>query len=229
MDNHNNELSSDKLCKTGAIAETSSEYIMPNVQNGPFIAKIPIVISKSKVSISIESTVMLDQPAVDIRGCSGDVYLNYCKLFYEGKKRYGKLFLNGYIDEKIEYSGVHDANGKYTNGNIRFFNVKIPFECSAIIEYYCPPIVRKPNSLLPVKLLGTCLNPEDLNNHYGREQNPEELFCEIEEANILDRDITRQISHTKVEGTDNSIFEALYENMTISITLLLLQRRLVKQ
>jgi len=122
--------------ETRTITEVQSEPIYPTGRCGPVLARIPVVISQSKVHIDIESRVCFDHSVFDIYSHSRNIYLTQCKLLNMGNKRYGKIYLNGYVSENIAYAaycmkGREYGNKKSTSADMLYKTLKVPFECVA--------------------------------------------------------------------------------------------------
>jgi len=70
----------DTKIESKTIAEVQSESIMPSGRYGPLVARIPVIISQSKVHVSVNSEICLDHKVIDIRNCTRSVFLTHCTL-----------------------------------------------------------------------------------------------------------------------------------------------------
>ncbi len=208
-------MATEKFCETRTIVESQSESVRPLGRNGPFIASIPIVISQTKLHINIETKVNLEQPVISIRNCERDVYISHCKLLDLGNKRYGKIYMNGYIRENIEYTTEDSVKNQEVHGHLRYITVKIPFDCAARVDYFTPPTIEVSNRFIPVDLVGV---NRDSGNAYCVNTS-EKLYCDLGKVNILEVNITE-------DQSDNSL-NTLNEQMMIFITFTLLQNQMV--
>ena len=74
---------------------------------GPVTVKIPVVLTECTVTITVESSLKLEDVVLEIKHIRKNVYLNQCKLIpnsENGKPNTGILFLDGFIRKNIEYS-----------------------------------------------------------------------------------------------------------------------------
>ena len=229
-------LNEEKFCESKIITESQSETIKPVGRSGPFIARMPVVISQSRVHIHVESRIKLDQPVADIRNCKRDVYLTGCKLLDAGNKRSGKIYLDGYIKEGLEYAAIADVSEERIRGDVRHLTVKVPFECTAKVEYYLPPAIKGAAGLLSVELLETGRGTEE--SFFARcgeraaglpcgIKRAERLYCEVEEAQVAEMDIIKARTFFGKDGVDERMFDAVIEQLSISVTFTLLQNQLV--
>lgn len=229
-------LNEEKFCESKTIAESQSETIKPVGRNGPFIVRMPVVISQSRVHIHIESRIKLDQPVADIRNCKRDVYLTGCKLLDTGNKRSGKIYLDGYIKESLEYAAIADVNEERIRGDVRHLTVKAPFECTAKVEYYLPPAIKGGTGLLSVELSESGRGTEEsFSARYGERaagqpcgiKRAERLYCEVEEVQVEEMDMVKTRTFFGKDGIDERMFDAVVEQLSVSITFTLLQNQLV--
>ncbi|MED1918677.1 hypothetical protein P4V64_25535 [Bacillus thuringiensis] len=83
--------------------------------------RVPVIVGEYKVEIPLDEDIMFEEEIRGIKGISNEVILKECRLvptqFYpslgEGtrKAREGDLFLEGYIQQNIEYSVADKTNG----------------------------------------------------------------------------------------------------------------------
>lgn len=208
----------DPRVETKTITESQSEPIWLSGRYGPLIARIPVIISQSKIHINIKSEVYLDRFVVDIRNYSRKVFLTQCKLLDLGNKRQGKIHLNGHINESIEYASQNNTSDKSLNSaDICYKTFKVPFECAAKIEYSTRPMFKTANQFISVSL------PEMVNETENLNLSRERFFGELDDVTICESDILRENTLSEDNDNDNQIFDALVEYMIVSITFTLLQ------
>lgn len=201
-------MNKDTRVDAKTITEVQSESLNPSGRYGPLVARVPVIISQSKVNISINSEVSLDHTVLDIRDCTRNVYLTQCSLLDMGNKRHGKVHISGCINESIEYA----ASEKNPNSaELCFKNIKIPFEFAAKIEYCSRPMFITPNKFITVGI------PSVPNQSMSGEK----LFCELENSEICEADIIKKSSFPK--ENDLHTFDTLIEYMVVSITFTILQ------
>ncbi|MFZ5989608.1 MAG: hypothetical protein ACOYWZ_21125 [Bacillota bacterium] len=211
------DLFAQTLCEARTITEIQSESIWPAGRYGPLVARIPVIISQTKVHINIESKVDLDHSVLAIRNCSRNVFLTQCKLLDIGDKKHGKVHLNGYISESIEYAASNCIKDTKLGADIRYKTVKVPFECATKIEYCSRPVLKTPNQFISVRLPETEKAVGDL--FLSRER----MFCELEEVSVAESDKIRVYTSLKNTGSDDHVPDTLIEYMIISVTFTLLQ------
>ncbi|HOM02604.1 MAG TPA: hypothetical protein PLH43_07245 [Acetivibrio sp.] len=212
--------------ETRTITEVQSEPIYPTGRCGPVLARIPVVVSQSRVHIDIESMVCFDHSVLDIYSHSRSIYLTQCKLLNMGNKRYGKIYLNGYVSENIAYAayGLKDreyGNKKGTSADMLYKALKVPFECVTKIEYCTSPVFKTSNGFIPVALPDKENSPE--NSYFLGER----LFCELDEASICESNVERKKRFSGVNAKGDS-FDTLTEYLILSITFTLLQWQQVR-
>lgn len=190
------------------ITEVQSESIIPLGRYGPLVARIPVIITQSKVHISINTEISLDHEAIDIRNCTRTVSLSQCSLLDLGDKRHGKVYLNGYINENIEYATFQSLADSSTS-KLCFKAVRIPFEFSAKIDYCTRPTTLTSNRLVPVNL--SLSSDQSLSK--------EGFMCQLDEAEICEADIIKKSLIPK----NNNSFDTLTEYLVVYITFTLLQ------
>lgn len=177
--------------ETRTITEVQSEPVYPTGRCGPVLARIPVVVSQSKVHIGIESKVCFDHSVLEIYSNSRKVYLTQCKLLNTGNKRYGKIYLNGYVSENIAYATYclkdrEYGNKKNTSADVLYKALKVPFECVTKIEYCTFPVFKTSNGFITVALPDKENIPED--SYFSGER----FFCELDEASICESNVERK-------------------------------------
>jgi len=189
------------------INEIQSESILPSGRYGPLVARIPVIISQSKVHISINTEISLDDIAIDIRNFKRSLYLNQCSLLDLGDKRHGKVYISGYIDESIEYTANQSDDN--SSAKLCFKAVKIPFEFAAKIEYCTRPALLISNRFISVSLSSS------LNQSLEKDG----FLCQLDEAEICEADIIKRSSSAK----DNNTFDTITEYLVLYMTFTILQ------
>jgi len=190
------------------ITEIESESIIPSGRYGPLVARIPVIISQSKVHININTEISLDDRAIDIRNCKRSVFLNKCSLLDMGDKRHGKVYISGYIDESIEYTSFQSIDDTGST-KLCFKAVKIPFEFTAKIDYCTRPVFLTSNRFISV----------NLSSSINQSATKEGLLCQLDEAEICEADIIKK----SLFANDNNTFDTLTEYLVLYITFTILQ------
>lgn len=197
----------DTKIESKTIAEVQSKSIMPLGRYGPLVARIPVIISQSKVHVSVNSEICFDHKVIDIRNCTRSVFLTRCSLINMGDKRHGKVHLSGFINENIEYTTAKSVESNFQS-ELYFKTIKIPFEFAAKIDYCTHPIFLTPNRFIPVSL-----------SSFPNQSSKESFLCQLDEADICEADIIRK----NVSSKDLPTFDTLKECLILSITFTILQ------
>ena len=227
--NHGNDKYGEMYCDARTITECQSETIRPAGRNGPLIARIPVIISQAKVHIHVQAKLKLEQPIVSIRGCKRNVFATSCRLMDMGNKRNGKLYIEGFIKESIEYADGEYVDERECGGYIRFATFKVPFECTAKIEYYVFPVLETSDRLIPVKMLGVCGCNE---NGYSSsivqsEEQYNSLYCHLDDITIKSTDIAKDQWYDHGNSFSKRGTRSIAEHLMISAKLTVMQEQLI--
>ena len=196
------------------------------------VSTFPIIIAEKSIDIPIESTFRLKNAALDIKNMKKDVYLTNSKLLPLYKKDdispslNGKLFLEGFVRNKVDFSIAKDVHDGIINLDTESLIIYIPFKCTTLIQYKVPPILSKQNALdyIPIYVSLNCL---DINKSYDEyiDCSVPPINCEIEKAKIYE-------TYTLVDKTpfnkDFPVeinFNTIKENIIINLSLTLLQEQ----
>jgi len=198
----------DKKIESKTIAEVQSESIIPSGRYGPLVARIPVILSQAKVNVSISSEICLDHKATNIINRTRSVFLTQCSLLDIGDKRHGKVHLNGYINESIEYTACQCVDNN-SPSELYFKTIKIPFEFATKIDYCTRPTFLTPNKFISV-------NVSSLLNQAFAGTN---LLCQLDNTQISESDIISK----NICPTDSKAYTSLTECLVVSITFSLLQ------
>lgn len=221
------EVHGDRICEARTVTECRSEAIRPSGRGGPLIARLPVVIAQTRIHTYLESRVRLNSAAVRITSCKRDALITRCSLLDLGNGRYGKICINGYVREDMEYVEAAAIEGLDTSGAVRFQLVHVPFECMARVEYYLPPALKRANRFIPVQITASAADTEVLSRRENGVQKdisgPEGFFCELNEVKILEADIMGEPLYPAENRYHESAFDEIAEHMALSIVLSLLQ------
>lgn len=190
------------------ITEVQSESLIPSGRYGPLVARIPVIISQSKVHISINTEISLEHRAVDIRNCTRTVILTQCSLLDMGDKKHGKLYLAGYINENIEYMAFQSIDDS-SSSKLCFKTIRIPFEVATKIDYCTRPFFLTSNRFISV----------GLSSSLNQSATKENLLCQLDDFEICEADIIKR----NLSSEDSNTFDTLTEYLVVYITFTLLQ------
>ncbi|TDT61291.1 CsxC family protein [Fonticella tunisiensis] len=209
-----------KIIKPRTLGECKNWPQYPCPIKGPAVVKVPVVLSEFTVQIDFESSIKLEEPALDIKRIKKNVFLTQCKLI----PKTNKLFLRGFLRKNIEYSTVECADENGINGRIKHTTVKVPFECVTEVPFVVYPqfVKRFPQTEVEIfdpELLGKKSTEQDFQDF---EFFNEEVRCELVFAKICEEDIERD--QTKVnKNPDEHTFQTLTEKVVLYLKIKLLQ------
>ena len=207
------------------------------------ISTLPIIISEINIDIPIESTFRLKNAAVDIKTMKKDVYLTNSTLLpmYEKDDIFpslnGKLFLEGFVRNKLDFSIAKDVNNSVINLDTECVIIYIPFKCTTIINYKVPPVFSKEKiqDYIPIYISSDCLNINNDFNEYLSQKDAQcrgyincdipPINCEIERAKING---TYTLLDKKPFSKDFPLemdFNTIKENIIINLSLTLIQKQ----
>ena len=233
IDNSNEIPYAKALCDSRTITEVQSESVQPTCHDVPFIARIPVLVSKNKVHINVKVNVNLDYFVTAIRNCTRDVFITQCKLLDLDNQKNGKLYLNGYLRENIEYAAANTIRDRRYSGEIRYKVVKIPFECTTKIEYYSAPTIKAKNRFINIALSAIGNTPDDAYNAAAAQKleshsskpgyGSANMFCELNEVNIQESDDLCETTLSDKKTAGNHTSDTFSEYIVISITFTIAQ------
>lgn len=157
------------------------EFYIPMGRVGSLVIKAPVVLSYLKISIPLSSNIDLSDSYSSLNTLSNKIFLSKPKL------KNGNLYLNGYVEKKIESEGycIQTTN--------------IPIHSDIPIDF----------SLLP-----SYKSPEEKCDNYYYKKSPSPVSFSIESIEID-------------EDSYNIIDSSYFNNMTISIKIILTQMQYV--
>lgn len=224
-ESHMDVLKNDIHCETRVITESSSQPCKVSGRSGSMVVRLPVVISRSRISISINARLQFDRYLLDIRNCKRELRLERCKLLDMGNARSGKLFMEGCVQERIEYVDAGCQDGKDFSGVLRYTTVEIPFACSTRIDYCQTPVLKNGKSAGFVRVSAgsarQCGPDMPMESGNGDAVAEGGIYYDIENM---------EISASTTRGPcplDSEIFKEAEELMVVSVTILLLQEQLV--
>lgn len=207
------------------------------------ISEIPIIIAEKNIDIPVESTFRLKNAALDIKTMKKDVYLTNSKLIPMSSKNdisqciSGKLFLEGFIRNKLDFSIAKDVNDKIINLDTECFIIYIPFKYTTIIDYKVPPVFHKGKSLdyISIHISSDCVdnnsgykstvNDKNIDSSEYFKNDIPPIICEIGQTKIYE---TFTFLDKKPFSEDFPLekdFHTIKENIIINLSLTLLQKQ----
>ena len=219
--------------------------ITPDViKSGPVFVKIPVILSELNITIPVEATITLDQPAIEIKRIRKNVFLTQSRIIpfsQDNKPDTGILFIAGFIRKNIEYATqtCRTAGTPNVCGDIRHCTVEVPFNFTTRITFIREPIFVEnttPSELefFTDKLKGcdTCSDPVIGRNPCDQSSFFTEFFNEKPFTELVKADITEIDIHTnpifKCETPTEQTFTKITEKVVVNLTLKVLQKQQVK-
>ncbi len=208
-----------------------------------FISALPIVVAEKNIDIPIESIFKLKNAALEVKNMKKEVYLTNSKLLpmYENQDTFstfhGKLFLEGFIRNKLDFSIAKSVNNSIINLDTESVIIYIPFKFTTLIPYKIPPIFFKSKDLsyIPIYMSSDCLDVHNEYLDYANKKNTvceEYINCDIPPINCEINEIKINETYTLVDrspfNSDFPIemnFNTIKENIVINLSLTLLQKQ----
>ncbi|MBX6394264.1 MAG: hypothetical protein IRY98_00885 [Alicyclobacillaceae bacterium] len=204
--------------------EATSTTVVPVPVVGPVTIKVPVVLAQLNVQIDIDAMIRLPEPALEIKRIDKRVYLEQCDLVLPTNR----LFLRGYVRKDIEYATLSRVTRRSISGDIRHTAVNVPFECVTPVTFLTPPVEPTPEQYEEYPVLtgrfGRSLREQDSVTIYHFDAKP---YCELVSATIVEADLERHVRDLKGTLPTEGSFRTFREQMTVFLTLQILQRQLV--
>jgi len=196
------------------------------IKSGPVFVKIPVVLAEINITIPVEATITLDQPAMEIKRIKKNVFLTQSRIipfFQECAPDTGILFIEGFIRKNIEYATKTCSIIESPNvcGDIRCCTVEVPFNFTTRINF-----IRE------LQGCNACSDPVIGHNPCGQsffstEFFNEKPFTELVRADIAEVDIHINPTISCIVPAEQ-IFTGFTEKIVVNLTLKVLQEQQVK-
>jgi len=202
------------------------------------ISRIPVVLAETHIQIDLEADIKLKADFYEMKRVKKDVFLTSCRLMPTVGRRdkcgnmvSGKLFLEGYIHENIEYAAAKCTEKDVVSGRIKHTTVKIPFQCVTEVFYQTPPIIKYRSGVKKIEYFDdTSINNNKCQEHLmGKsdcEQAFEELvyytekpYCELEQARIFESDLNKK----PIKSDGVITFKRIAEKLVLFLRIKVLQ------
>ena len=224
---------------------TEEISVTPDViKCGSVFVKVPVVLAEVNVTIPVEATITLDQPAMEIKRIKKNIFLTQSRIIpfsQDSKPNTGILFIEGFIRKNIEYATQTCRTSGTTNicGDIRHCTVEVPFNFTTRINFIREPIFveNTTSSELEfftdkVKGCSSCSDPIIGRDPCDKSSFVTEIFNEKPFTELVKADITEIDIHanpisnctTPIEQT----FTKVIEKVVVNLTLKVLQKQQVK-
>ncbi|MCY6958003.1 DUF7852 domain-containing protein [Clostridium brassicae] len=191
--------------------------------------KIPIIISEKNVFVPVETSLDLEENALEIKEIYNNVYLNESTLIpIEVKKKdlkynTGKLFLKGFIRNCIQYSTVTSIDDIKIKGEIKHCINYIPFKCTTLINYNNSPKLTEQHNI--ENLVITNPTKFKLDEYIYKTKRNEPIYCNLIKVKIFtNRECcNKRLLHDKFPM--ESTFSMIKEKMMVQLVLQLIQKQ----
>ena len=224
---------------------TKQTPVTPDViKSGEVVVKIPVVLAETNITIPVEATITLDEPAIEVKRIRKNVFLTQSRIIpfsQDNRPDTGILFIAGFIRKNIEYATKTCTTKGTSNvcGDIRHCTVEVPFNFTTRINFIREAIFVEnttPSELefFTDKLRGCddCSDPVIGRNPcdqslFFTENFNEKPFTELVRADITEVDIHTDPSSNCTSPTEQR-FTKLTEKVVVNLTLKVLQKQQVK-
>jgi hypothetical protein len=212
-----------KVCNTTIIQCCSNENIEENISLEPVVSEIPVIISQPKLQILVEALISFNEPVFKIKELDKKVFLDSCKLVTGSDK----LFVNGFIEENVEYITAEGANLTEINGRIKKATFNIPFQCSTKIDFSFQPHFACSSSGNKLETINTSLNNTNLNekSYEYFEMLNDKVFAEIDSSKIIETSVQDEIELLENTIDDAYTFNKIRKNIIVHLKLNLVQKQ----
>ncbi|WEG14843.1 DUF3794 domain-containing protein [Pullulanibacillus sp. KACC 23026] len=129
MDNH------PDYPKTSVPNFASNQSLTPQVVNGQFYAKVPVVLAETTVQIPLDSHIKFPEPVLEIKQVKKNLKVTQCRLLLPTRK----LFIKGFVRKNIQYAAPVNGNKKWVESKIKSLTVDIPFSVYTEVDFINQP------------------------------------------------------------------------------------------
>lgn len=206
------------------------------------VIKTPVVLAEPRITISMVSSLKLEEPALEIKRIRKNVYLTQCKLIPNSggeDTNYGVIFIEGFIKKNIEYATAECKDEGVVSGKIKHTTVKVPFKCTTRVKFTTQPIFTNntPQNEIEIvqstfNLCDPCgesifgINPCEQSSRFTEFFN-EKVFCELVDTEILESDILQKPTGSCCNSPIEQSFQNITEKVVLNVTIKLLQNQQV--
>ncbi len=219
-----------KVIESKTLIECPSHSVEKKAKSKGLVAKIPVVIAEPRIQINVESTIVLESPAFEIKRIKKSLVLTQCELIPTGEKRSGKLFISGYVTKNIEYATASVIAAGTVSGDIRHTTVNVPFTFFSKICFDEEPEFDCNKKVIEVDILDPNNMGSDQSqyNSVQAQRFNERVFCELVEASFREKDIRLNPVAADPLFPNVLVSDTYIEKMVIDITLKVLQLQQVE-
>ncbi|MGH4140199.1 hypothetical protein [Clostridium sp.] len=202
--------------------------IAPVGTNEPVVTMLNIVLTEKNIDIPIESILKSENSALDIKNIKKDLYLTNSILLpiYDNHdispSLSGKLFLEGFIRNKLDFYIAKDVHNGIINLASQSVITYIPFKCTTLIQFKTPPVLSKEKNpdYIPIYISSHCVNIKKYID-YGIHP----INCEIKEAKIHETYTLMDKSPFNKNFPIEMEFHTIKEKIIVNLSITLLQEQ----
>lgn len=210
-------------CKTTMLPLSPNESIKSSVAFKRGVIKVPVVISKLRLKLYVESLIKFPEQVFQVKSLDQNVMLNKCSLILGTDK----LFVKGIIEEQIEYANATSFNKNLIRGDIKKSSFNIPFQGSAKVNFKIHPKIPKNSSKLELEVVNHRKN--DLNifeKSYGDfKYSNDKIFCNLCSTEIMEIDSKEDIRPLKNTIERAHTFRSMRKKMIVNLEISLTQKQ----
>ena len=219
----NPKITCESECNASVLkSDTLTEADNCPVHGGDF--KIAKVLAEFTVQIDTEAIIKLNEPSYEIKRIEKQVFLKECRYVPPT----GKVFIEGYIRNNIEYAARSCRSATGIAGSIKDVTVHVPFKVYTKVDFKCPPhIVPNPPPMVAryfnEAAMGKNIREADRSNI---EIFNEPVYCELEWSAVYEADIDEK--GTPICGFCNEEeFQEFTDKSVVYLCIKLLQKQQV--
>ncbi|WP_288221239.1 CsxC family protein [uncultured Clostridium sp.] len=208
------------------------------------VVKIPVVLADINIMFNLETNIILDKLAREIKKIKKNVFLTQSSIipFVEyNEPNSGILFVKGFIRNNIEYiPQKHSVPvNKNVYGNIRYCIVETPFEFNTKITFSREPVLNEKSTQNELEFCTYKLTDNDDDSDKVIECNfcdesslfteifNEKPFTELIRVDIIEVDVNKNSIFKDITNTEESVTN-LTEKSVVNLSLKVLQRQEIK-
>jgi hypothetical protein len=203
------------------------------------IAKVPVVISQTRVQVYLDSTIKFDHPVLEILETKQNVNLTRCELMDSEDENKGKLIIAGFLKKNISYTTPKTIGENAVIGEKCYATANVPFKCFAKVNYEAAINLPQDDQNTPADaapaepqangLAASSFGDESLElRNTVTQKNNEKLSYELVEAKISQVESKQDFSDVDFTLENIDTFSSLSEKILIDLILLVSQNQYVQ-
>ncbi|MEG0773498.1 hypothetical protein [Clostridium sp.] len=208
------------------ISEDIEDPMTMEAAKEPAMINAPVVLSQVNMEVFIEAITRFPEPIFSIDDLDKSMTLTSCKLIPKSNR----LFLEGFIEKKIEYSNVVDITKKEINGDIKNLTVKIPFKCATEVTFARKPHNTNYSLTQRIEIFNSqhkfeVGNKTEEKSSIETQELENQVYCKLEDIAISEK--SKKLGIIKLDNTlpNAFTFKKIKEKTVVSFTLSLLQNQ----